>query len=141
MATVGDFMNHELVYLASGTRPEIATQPILDFGITSVPVLDEERQPVGMVSLRNLVHTSSAPPAMMEEIVSVRVDESLEDAARKLADCGLHRVVVVDSEGRAVGMLSALDALRGLLGLPPKHPASIGAFGREPTNKNTSAWP
>jgi CBS-domain-containing membrane protein len=38
----------------------------------------------------------------------------------------LHHVVVTDESGKAVGMLSALDALRALIGEPPKHPAAFG---------------
>jgi CBS-domain-containing membrane protein len=138
-ATVRDLMNPQLVYLAAGTRPEAATQPILDFGITAVPVLDEDRRPIGMVSLRDLIHTSGARPPMTENVVSVGVDESLRAAAQKLADAGLHHVVVVDAEGRAVGMLSAVDVVRGLLGLGSRHPPAIEAFGRPVGIKAASA--
>jgi len=138
-ATVRDFMNPQLVYLAAGARPEAAMQPILDFGITAVPVLDDEKRPVGVVSLRDLVHARGARPAVTEAVVSVGVDEPLGAAARKLAEKGLHHVVVIDAEGRAVGMLSALDVMRGLLGLEAKHPSAIDTFGRPLGIKTASA--
>jgi CBS domain-containing protein len=140
-ATVRDFMNPQLVYLAAGARPETAMQPILDFGITAVPVLDDEKRPVGVLSLRDLVHATGARPAVSESVVSVGVDEPLGAAARKLAEKGLHHVVVVDGEGRAVGMLSAVDVVRGLLGLEARHPSAIDAFGRNVGIKTVPAGP
>ena len=78
---------------------------------------------------------------MTENVVSVGVDEPLGAAARVLAEKGLHHVVVVDTEGRAVGMLSAVDVVRGLLGLDARHPAAIAAFGRPVGIKTASAGP
>jgi Mg/Co/Ni transporter MgtE len=49
-STVRDFMNSRLVYLPEGTRPEVARNYILKFGITSVPVLNDAQQPVGSLS-------------------------------------------------------------------------------------------
>jgi CBS-domain-containing membrane protein len=140
-ATVRDFMNSRIVYLAAGTRPDAATQPILEFGITAVPVLDDDRRPVGVVSLRDLVHAAVTKPPVTEDVVSVGIDDALEVAGRTLVEKGLHHVVVLDEDGRAVGMLSAVDVVRGLLGMEPKHPGVIESFGRPVGIKNASDWP
>lgn len=125
---VREFMNPELVYLREGSRPDIALQPMLDFGITAVPVLDEDGHPVGVVSLRALVQRDQKP-RMEERVPSVRADETMENAARMLAESGAHHLVVVSERGRAIGMLSSLDALRALVGMAPEHPIAISSFG------------
>ncbi len=130
-ATVRHFMNPQLVYLRAGARPKIALQPILDFGITAVPVLDEEGRPVGVVSLRDLVDPRRHGTAMSETVATVGIDEPIASGARKLAEAGVHHLVVVDADRRAVGMLSAVDIVRALVGLEAKHPASVDAFGRK----------
>jgi hypothetical protein len=38
---------------------------------------------------------------------------------------------VVDAEGRAIGMLSALDLLRGMTGTPARHPASFPGYDED----------
>ena len=127
--TVAEVMNRELLYLAEGARTELAREPILSFGITAVPVLDEEGRPVAMVSLRDLLGSAPAPKGG-GPVVSVQSTATLEEAAATLASTDFHHLVVVDARGRAVGMVSSVDLLRGLLGLPMRHPAAFPAFGR-----------
>ena len=119
--TVSELMNRELLYIEEGVRVDLAKAQILDFGVTAVPVLDEEHRPVGVVSLRDLVH-GEHPRRISSPARTIRADASLEQAARALAEQSLHHLVVVDVSGRAVGMLSALDILSALVGLPSTHP-------------------
>jgi hypothetical protein len=49
-------------------------------------------------------------------------DETVEEAARDLVENDVHHLVVTDSEDRAVGVVSSLDLLRSLLGMPARHP-------------------
>jgi CBS-domain-containing membrane protein len=121
-------MNKQLVYLRDGDRVEIAKQPIIDFGITAVPVLDDAHRPVGVVSLRDLVEHGVRATRSTEPVAMVAVDAPITAAAKVLAEANVHHPVVVDSQGTAVGMISALDVVRGLTGLPPLHPGAIGAF-------------
>ena len=120
--TVQDIMNAKLLYIDAGDRPSLARRHILAFGVTAVPILDETHRPVGVVSLRDL---------QGEEVVSnptvstVKNTDSIEDAARFLASTDHHHLVVVDAKGVAVGMVSAVDFLRGLLGMAPRHPPAF----------------
>jgi CBS domain-containing protein len=123
---VRDFMNPTLVYLPEETRPEIARQRIVQLGITSVPVLDESRRPVGIVSLRDLLGSSDTDlDPITRPAKTIGSGEPVQTAARLLVENDIHHLVVVDPEGRAIGMISTLDILRSTLGLTPKHPAAI----------------
>jgi CBS-domain-containing membrane protein len=130
-ATVRQYMNPHIVYLQEGERAEIALQPILDFGLTTVPVLDEDHRPLGVVSLRNLVDPHKREQRITELVVAIGVNDSIANAALRLANANLHHLVVLDDTGRAVGILSSVDIVRALVGLPAKHPAAIDAFDRE----------
>jgi CBS-domain-containing membrane protein len=125
---VRDCMNPQLVYLREGSRPGVALHPILDFGVTAVPVLDEDDRPIGVVSLRDIVNPKLATVRATRPAVCVGVEEPIEDGGRALLEGGVHHVVVIDATGRAVGMLSSLDVVRGLLGEAAKHPDSIRTF-------------
>lgn len=128
MATVRQCMNHELVYLRAGEREQLALRPILEFGISAVPVLDDDHRPVGVIALRDLVDGKHFPPSATSPALTVRIDEPLESAARAMAEANVHHLVVVDSAGVAAGMISSLDVVRGVLGMEAKHPKAITSF-------------
>ena len=122
--TVGDIMNAKLLYIGANDRPSLARRYILEFGVTAVPVLDETHRPVGVVSLRDL-DREGAP--LGSTVCMVKDTDDIEDAARKLAGTDYHHLVVVDAKGVAVGMVSAVDFLRALLGLEARHPKAFDA--------------
>jgi CBS domain-containing protein len=125
-------MNPKLVYLSEGNRAEIAVRPILDFGITAVPVLDDDHRPVGIASLRDLVDPKREGARVTERVETIGADMSIPAAAREMIEAGVHHIVVVDEDGRAAGMLSALDVIRALLEVDAKHPKAIEKFYAPP---------
>jgi CBS domain-containing protein len=81
-----------------------------------------------MVSWRDLVGDRAGRTAgerMTRPPATVAAEGSITTAARRLARTGYHRLIVVDASGRAVGVVSSLDVVRGLMGLPTPHPASF----------------
>lgn len=131
--TVKEIMNGELFSLRIHDGTDDALGYILGLGITAAPVLDEAKKPIGLASFRDLLRAPS-PATVAERMtvpaVTVRSDASVEEAARVIADKGVHRVVVVDAEGRAVGVASSIDVIRGLLGLPAAHPSAFPHWDR-----------
>lgn len=125
--TVADIMNPKLLYISVGDRPSLARGKLLEFGVTAVPVLDEDHRPAAIVSLRDLAHADDGR-SDEEPVRVVNGGASVEDGARVLAECGTHQLVVVDDSGRAIGMVSAVDFVRGLLGVPAAHPHSFDRF-------------
>lgn len=116
---VRDFMTPKLVYVEDGTHLRVAMHPILELGITSVAVLDSEHRPVGMISLRDLVEDPNHERPVTKAALQIEATASIDSAARRLADAEAHHLVVVDGDGRAVGMLSSLDVVRAFLHARP----------------------
>lgn len=127
MVTVGEIMNPKLLYVRDGDRLGPVRAKILEFGVTAVPVLDDAHRPVGVVSLRDWPADGSEP-SMSSPAKTVRRDATVEDGARALADAGVHHLVVVDDEGVAVGMVSALDFVRAFVARPATHPAAFDRY-------------
>jgi len=123
---VCDYMNTDLVYLREGDRLDVALKPMLDFGVTAIPILDDDHRPVGVVTLRDLSARRKEPSRRV--VKTIAGGASIDEAARALASENLHHLVVVGSDGEAIGMLSSLDVVRGLLGLPARHPSSTKRF-------------
>ncbi len=130
--TVDEVMNRELFSVRPEEDAEQAQAYILALGISAAPVLDEARRPLGVVSFRDLARRGAASVAerMTSPAVTVPTDAPLERAATLIVERGIHRVVVVDAEGRAVGVASSLDLIAGLLGLPAKHPDTFPHYDR-----------
>lgn len=121
-------MSRELFRLSPQDDVAGAAESILGLGVTAAPVLDEARRPVGVVSLRDLIGSErggTVAERMSRPAATVGQEATLEQAARKLAECDVHRLVVVDGEGGAVGMVAAVDLVRALVGLPVGHPAAL----------------
>lgn len=122
--TVRDIMNAKLLYIGASDRVALARRHILEFGVTAVPILDETHRPVGVVSLRDLARDGDdVQPS--STVTTVKASDTIEEGARKLAETDFHHLVVIDDKGVAVGMVSAGDFMRALLGLSPRHPAAF----------------
>jgi len=131
---VSEIMNGELFSVGMEDQLDMALRAVLLLGITGVPVLDADGKPLGLVSLRDLVADkprSTVGERMTRPPATVPAHASIGAAARILAGTRYHRLIVVDDEGRAVGMVSSVDIIRGLLGLPATHPASFPHLDRE----------
>ena len=82
--------------------------------VYTIPVLDNARHVVGIVSLRDLLGADSKleVAALMQEPHTAKATEQAEDAARRCTDLSLLALPIVDSEERLVGMLTIDDAVR-----------------------------
>jgi len=127
--TVAEIMNRELFALRPEEPADKALGYILALGVTGAPVLDDRKHPVGMISTRDLVGVTGARQTVAERMsspaISVRAHDSIELAGRMLCEMRLHRLVVVDETGAAIGIVSAGDVVAGLLGLPAQHPLTF----------------
>lgn len=120
--TVRDVMNPQLLYVAEGDAADVVCAKLLRFGVTGAPVLDASYRPTGFVSLRDIAADGTSL-RVSRPVVTTHDDTPVDDAARALAAADLRHLVVVDRGGRAVGVVSALDFVRALSKLPPRHPA------------------
>jgi CBS domain-containing protein len=128
--TVREIMNPHLLSIHSAEPADETLDRILEFGITAVPVLDEDGRPVGVTSLRDLVRVGAQKAPVTSPATAVALHASVASAAETMATTGRHHLVVVDASGRAVGMVSTLDVIRALVGYPVKHPSSF--LGQDP---------
>lgn len=122
--TVREIMNPELFTLPDTMRADDALDALLELEITAAPIVDSDRRPLGVATLRDLV-LDGVKPASNAPALSVDGSLAVEEAARIMAESGRHHLVVVGSDGRTTGMVSSYDLLRALVGLPPKFPATF----------------
>lgn len=126
--TVSEIMNREVFSLRAVEAAADVAHYLVEHGITAAPVLDDDDRPIGFVALRDLVPAS--PGTRVGDVMSTPVDvivasATIQDAAAVMARRSRHHLVCVDVVGRAVGFVSLLDVVRGLIGAPPSHPESF----------------
>jgi CBS domain-containing protein len=132
--SVAEIMNTELFSVCPEDSVQNALNYILALGISGAPVIDPWGRPVGMISVCDLVRPQGGSQVRSRMSVPVAILEqkdSIEQAARYLGEKLLHRAPVVDEEGIAVGIVSALDLVQALVGLPVVHPSSFPHYDRE----------
>jgi CBS domain-containing protein len=134
-------MQRGMRYVGVGMRADKIVQFMWEAGLTEVPVLDDARRPVGMVSLGELIASGQTsgtddsgrlalleprPPcrageaARVEDIMSFGVatiheNLPLGSAAALMLRAACECLVVVDDQGIAVGALAMPDIMRWLV--------------------------
>lgn len=120
---VKDVATREPVVLPPQASLRVASEVMAAHEVGAVMVATGGRT-VGILSERDIVSAlaAGADPdevtaagAMSHDVVSVRPDDTLYDAAVDMLDLAIRHVPVLDERGTALGMVSVRDLLRPLL--------------------------
>ncbi len=118
---VRDVMVEDVISVGPDEPLERVLRALSEESIHGVPVVDDGRL-VGIVTSVDVAWALATGEwrelragEVAREAVKVRPDDPLELALDRMAAAGQDRAVVVE-EGRVVGVLTVLDAVRALLG-------------------------
>jgi hypothetical protein len=139
---IEEIMNRELLAVVPETPVQAIRELLRTFAIGAVPVVNEERRPIGMVTARAVLEgTGTAGDRMSQPVTCIEGSTSIESAARHLALADAHHLVVVDGAGVAIGIVSVLDVLRAMFGVPAHHPAAFPHWDAATQSSWTDEWP
>lgn len=139
---VDEIMNRELLAVVPETPVQAIRELLRTFEVSAVPVLNEGRRPLGMVTARAVLSGKGvAADRMSRPAMCIEGSALIEDAARLLALADVHHLLVVDSAGVAVAIVTALDLLRAMLGVPAHHPAAFPHWDVATQSSWTDEWP
>ncbi|GAA3367928.1 CBS domain-containing protein [Streptomyces sannanensis] len=120
--SVADLMTPTAVSVQRGTAFKEIARLLDEYGITAVPVIDDEGRPVGVVSEADLIRgkisqgsANTAEGLMSSPAVVARPGWSAVRAARLMEEHRIKRLPVVDDSGRLIGVISRSDILQLLL--------------------------
>jgi CBS domain-containing protein len=117
--TVSEIMERDFLCASQADSLPNLLHEMSHRGLGSAPVLDLAGRPLGMATLGDLEscrRIEDVTRHSSRSAVIVPQDTSIEAAAREAAQQAADTLVLVDDQGKAVGVLSALDLLRALLG-------------------------
>lgn len=111
--TVGAAMARDVTFLAPDVPLEQALGLLSQCGPCGVPVLDPSDRPVGLVPpqdpqrLRKAARRAPVRESMMPAPPTAKELEPLEPALQRMRQAGARCLVVVDDDGRAIGLVIA----------------------------------
>jgi CBS domain-containing protein len=116
---VKDLMTPNTYFCTVAQTAADAARRMWDFDIGCIPVVDDHRVPVGVVTDRDIcmaTYTQDKPPSeiplqtiMSREIHTCRPSDRLSAAEQTMQMQQVRRLPVVDEQGKLIGMLSLND--------------------------------
>lgn len=115
---VGRLMCTELVTVTPDTLVEEAATLMLEEGIGSVVVVDEDNQLEGILTSTDFVHivSKSHPKAetqveryMTTDVITASAHDTITDVASIMMEEGFHHMPVVDDGEGVIGMITTSD--------------------------------
>ena len=116
---VRKMMVHDVKTCHAHDSLTVAAQVMWEHACGCVPVVDEQRRPVGFLTDRDIcmaAYTQGASlqalrveTAMARNVISCHADDEIIDAARIMRETGVRRLPVVDRDGSLVGLLCLDD--------------------------------
>ena len=115
-SSVWEVMSKPVLTIAPNEPVSKAAELMLDSGVTGLPVVDEG-EVVGMISTSDLTRclmehgdpSKKVKENMCREVEVVKPLYSIKRVVKLLVSTPSHRVIVVDSEGRPIGIITPTD--------------------------------
>jgi CBS domain-containing protein len=139
---VRDVMTNDPKCITADTSLSDATRLLLSYVFTGVPVIDDKKRPIGMVTQGDLIYKGGLPlrlgllkesdqesreslikqlgsryvsEVMTTPVVTIPSDRLLTEAVELMEERGVKRLPVTDAEGSLIGMLSRVDIFRTVM--------------------------
>jgi CBS domain-containing protein len=115
---IQSIMQRAPLHLADSDAMEDAIDTMVSNHISSLPVVDDDRCVIGIVSMRDLLTYRKGGGSyrvgniMTETPVTAKHQDSLVDVAALMMEHQLHHLPVVNSEKQLVGVISSIDFVR-----------------------------
>lgn len=123
--SVGRICSREVHLADANESAAIVAMRMRNERVGTLVVLDDHKQPMGIVTDRDLVvrvmaagkdpHSCTVGEVMSRSPKVLRDDAPIEDALAQMSESGIRRMVVVDDQHRLAGIVS-LDDVLSLLG-------------------------
>jgi len=118
----GDIMSSNVVEISSEKKIAHAKELMKIKKISGIPVVDEKKQLVGIISIEDIIHAlefnkinDPIRKIMSTQVVTIHRDDSLAQVVDKFENYKYGRFPVVDDEKRVCGIISKEDILHGIL--------------------------
>jgi len=121
---VSDIYHKGVIFCKPETPLQEVVRVMADTEIHAIMVSEQEgAPPVGVVSHTDAIAhygeditSLRARDVMTSNVVHISEDAAVEEAAQKLLESHIHRLLVVDRSGKPLGVVSTTDIIREMRG-------------------------
>ena len=113
---VKDLMTHGVIMVQKNSTTIDVIRTLVEGNVHGAIVTDESNEPCGVVSGIDIPKAfgrdfSKTPitEIMSTNIITIDVNDTIKNAGVMMKDRGIHRLIVVDKEGKMQGILSLWD--------------------------------
>lgn len=106
-----DVMSRDVVSIAANASPETARSLLLQHNIRTLPVTGDDGRLKGAVGLRELVSATDDLSVAMSTAATAAPGDSALNLLPILTDGRSHAVVITDSDGHILGLITQTDLL------------------------------
>ncbi|MBW9141367.1 MAG: CBS domain-containing protein [Candidatus Aramenus sp.] len=121
---VKNIIGKKLVTLKPDMTLKEASMILYKEGIRGAPVISEGEKIVGIITTADIIkaffegnHEAKVKDYMKTDVITINEDEDVLEAIRKMVIYNVGRLLVVDSMGRLVGIVTRTDILKSIAGL------------------------
>jgi predicted transcriptional regulator len=121
---VKEAMNNEVITISPYTLPLEAFEKMYKHGVRRLFVLDDENEPIGVVSYTDLIgvlgtikpgpqeaEDIKVSEIMVENVITISADDAIEDAANLMLRADISGLLVIKDE-EPVGVITKTDICR-----------------------------
>jgi CBS domain-containing protein len=113
---VAELMSKVLITAEPGETLDTVERRMSQRGVHALPVLDELGRPEGIITTSDcgpdIPRSTLVGELITDQVYCIEATADAREAARMMRDLGVHHLVVTESAGRVVGILSSFDLLR-----------------------------
>lgn len=116
--------SRNLVTVSSKSSIRDVAKILFEHGIRGAPVLDSNGNVIGLITTADIAKAvtennieANVQEYMRREVVKIRDNEDILDAIKLMIDKGIGRLLVINSSGKPVGIVTRTDILRRIAGL------------------------
>lgn len=121
---VRDIYHKGVIFCRPDTPLQEVVRVMADTDVHAIIVAEEGgAQPLGVISHTNAIahygedlNQIRAADAMTKGVITISKDAPVSEAARKMLESRIHRLLVVDASGKPLGILSTTDIIRDMRG-------------------------
>ncbi|QGA55068.1 CBS domain-containing protein [Sulfolobus sp. E5-1-F] len=121
---VKNLISKKLIALKPETSLREASMIFYKEAIRGAPVINKDEKVVGILTTADIIkaffegnYTAKVSDYMKTNVISINENEDLLDAIRKMIIYNVGRLLVLDSNNKAVGIVTRTDILRSIAGL------------------------
>ncbi|MFB6491119.1 MAG: CBS domain-containing protein [Thermoproteus sp. AZ2] len=117
----GDIASRPIATIRADATLEEAIDRLAEHDVGALLIVDREGEPVGIITERDVVRALAgrAPLTVTVDkvgttsgLITVSVDDPVQEAAEKMRRHGVRHLIVLDKSGRPYGIISIRDLLK-----------------------------